>query len=106
MVVLPGLFARGKGWPVLDVTCDDKETPAIDLVHEGYSPKEVVDYLSRPHRPTLVLDAANQYRGWFWVHSGAFWARRWLNGCTGELGSDQKQAASAFRKFLREAGLQ
>jgi len=80
---------------------DDSDTPAIDILKEGCMGEEVEKYVYKSHRPILVrMPGSNQYRGLIWIDSKS-WPRRMSSMLTDELGSDQKQAASAFREYLR-----
>ena len=63
----------------------------------GVAMDEVQDHIKIAHSPLLVgPDAGGQY-------AGAYWAGTELV-VVGDLGSDQEQALSDFRDFLRERG--
>ena len=80
-----------------DLSYDDSEPPAIGLVPAGVSWDEVLDHIKIAHSPLLAgPDAGGQY-------TGAYWAGTEMV-LVGDLGSDQEQALSDFRDYLRERG--
>jgi hypothetical protein len=90
--------ARG-GRPVLDdLEYDDSESPAIGVVRVGVSWEDVQDHIKIAHNPLLVPPAGDraQYAGVYWTGTAMVVAE--------DLGSDQEQAMSDFRAFLRDRG--
>ena len=80
-----------------DLVYDDSEPPTIGLVPAGVTWDEVQDHIKIAHSPLLVgPDAAGQF-------AGAYWAGTEMV-LVGDLGSDQEQALSDFRDYLRERG--
>jgi hypothetical protein len=80
-----------------DLVYDDSEPPTIGLVPPGVGMQEVQDHIKIAHSPLLAgPDAGGQY-------TGAYWARTEMV-LVGDLGSDQEQALSDFRDYLRERG--
>jgi hypothetical protein len=76
---------------------DDSDSPAIGFVPAGTSWDEVRDHIKIAHSPLLVLpDDGGQY-------TGAYWADTEMK-VAGDLGTDQDQAISEFREYLREQG--
>ncbi len=79
------------------ITSDDSESPAIGLVPVGIAWQDVHDHIKIAHNPLLVrLDDSSDYVGAYWDGTKLIVA--------GDLGSDQDEAVSEFRDFLREHG--
>jgi hypothetical protein len=80
-----------------DLEYHDSESPAIGLVPAGVSWEDVEDHIKIVHSPLLVwLADSGQYVGAYWAGTEIVVAE--------DLGSDQDDAVSEFREFLRERG--
>jgi hypothetical protein len=80
-----------------ELAYDDSESPAIGLVPAGVSWEDVENHIKIAHHPLLVpLADGSQYVGAYWAGTQLVVAE--------DLGSDQDQAISEFRQFLRDHG--
>ena len=80
-----------------ELAYDDSEPPTIGLVPAGVAWADVEDHIKIAHSPLLVgPDEEGQY-------AGAYWAGTELV-VVDDLGTEQEQALSDFRDFLRERG--
>jgi hypothetical protein len=82
---------------ISNITVDATEPPEIDLLQAPLPWEQVQNHVGIAHRPVLAPQPdSDQYKGVYWNNQ-----TRSVE-VTGDLGSDQGQAAGGFRAFLRE----
>ncbi len=80
-----------------ELAYDDSDEPGIALVPADVSWAEIEDHIKIAHGPLLAgPDASGRY-------SGAYWACARMV-VEPDLGSDQDEAVSEFRRILRDRG--